>query len=247
MFFEQFSSAFETLRAAAKSSSLGRSGERCARLCLFRKSLLLLIPILQSKSAIKATALPEPVEGGPASVQKVIEVLSKNFKLIQNYTLRTILIFFLLATTACSYRMRIASRPQTPIFIAMPINDSAAEPVSQLLYDALVGTFQRQGYDVASWPQQAYVLKTTVQYLTPTQHFISQDVVLLHKLVQLKAICSLYNFRKELVLEKTFTFEAIISKALAPLQQDAYMVHSLGGMLERHIQIIEQTFRRHLQ
>ena len=148
---------------------------------------------------------------------------------------------------ACSHRVRIASRPQTPIFIAMPINDTAAEPISQLLYDALVATFQRQGYDVATCPQQGYVLKTTVEWLMPTQHFISQDVVLLHKLVELKAICSLYNFRKELVLEKTFIFETIISKALAPLQQDAYTVHSLRGMLEHHIQIIEQTFRRHLQ
>jgi hypothetical protein len=184
-----------------------------------------------------------------ASLSLSAEVLSEMYRGVRTKKTHLIFftLFFLIILPGCSYRMRIAKPPQTPIFIAMPINDNAPEPISQLLYEALVSTFLQQGYDVVARPQQGYVFKTIVQYLTPTQHFISQDVVLLHKLVEFKAICSLYNFRKELVLEKTFTFETIVSKALAPLQQDAYTVQSLCGMLERNIQTIEQTFRQHLQ
>jgi hypothetical protein len=163
--------------------------------------------------------------------------------------LRSFFMFFLTLIVGCSsgYQVRIAKQPQTPLFISMPINDSSEQPLAPSLYNALVSHYQKRGYRLVDQKSQGYVLKTTIQGLTPTQHFISQDVVLLHKLVELKVTCSLYNFANTVVAEKTFIFETIISKAQAPLQQDAYTMYSLRGMLEHQLQMVEQFFRQYLQ
>ncbi|MBM3886291.1 hypothetical protein FJ364_00015 [Candidatus Dependentiae bacterium] len=161
--------------------------------------------------------------------------------------LKIVIFFILFLITGCSTRVRIATRPQTPLFIAMPINDSAVEPIEQLLYDVLLKNFQTRGYNLVSSQKQGYVLKTTILSLMPLQKFISQDVILLNKLVELKINTSLYNFKNELITQKIFAFETIISKAKVPLQQDAYTSYALHGMLEHHIQIIEQYMRQYLQ
>ncbi len=160
-----------------------------------------------------------------------------------------ILVFLCALTVGCNapYRIRCAPRPQTPIFIAMPINDCAVEPIGQLLYSVLVQQLQQRGYELANTPDRGYVLRISVLSLAATQHFISQDVVLLDKLMELNVTCRLYNFRNELVKEKLFTFETIVPKTQTPLQQDAYTSYYLRSMLEHHVQSIEQTFRPYLQ
>ena len=164
--------------------------------------------------------------------------------------LRFVALLSLTILTACNpyaYRLRVVAPAQIPLFIAMPINENAAEPIGQIMYDKLISHFQQRGYALVAQPVQGYVLKTTIRSLKTIQQFISQDVILLHKLIELNAECSLYNFGNELIKEKNFIFETIISKAAAPLQQDAYTTYALGDMLERHLQIIEQTFRPYLQ
>lgn len=145
------------------------------------------------------------------------------------------------------YRLRAVPRPQTPLFIAIPRNNEAIEPIGQQLYNELIKYYQERGYHLVTTPQQGYSLHTLVTSLRTAQRFISQDVVLFNKLITLELLCTLRNFRGEVVKEKSFTIEGLIPKAHAPLQQDAYTFYYLHVMLERHIHKIEQTFRPHLQ
>lgn len=163
--------------------------------------------------------------------------------------LRFFLLYLIVSVIAgCSInKIRIAAKPQTPFFVAMPINDGVPEPIGPAFYHKLIEYLEHRNYKIVTKPNQGYILKTTIHSLTPIQHFISQDVVLLHKLVELKATCSIYNFAHTLIAEKTFCFETIISKAQSPLQQDSYTMYTLHGMLEHQLQSVEQFCRRHLQ
>ena len=164
-----------------------------------------------------------------------------------NASLRFASLIMLFLTNACGYRLRIAKPPTTPLFIALPVNDKAVEPIGQLVYDIFINHFAQCGYTLVDLPGRGYTLKTVVQYCNAKQHFISQDVVLMNKLVEVKLICELYNFGNSLVAEKSFMLETIVSKAQLPLQQDAYTNYDLRAMLERHAHIIEQAFRPYLR
>lgn len=164
--------------------------------------------------------------------------------------LRHLLLLFLnLWSAGCNtpYRIRAVPRPQTPLFIAIPRNNEATEAIGQQLYSELIKHYQERGYHLVNTPQQGYSLQTFVTSLRTSQRFISQDVVLFNKLITLELLCTLHNFRGEVVKEKSFMIEGLIPKAHAPLQQDAYTFYYLHVMLERYIHKIEQTFRPHLQ
>lgn len=129
----------------------------------------------------------------------------------------------------------------------MPLNEREALPLGPLLYDVFIQYFAQRGYTLVSDAVQGYVLKTTIERLDTKQHFISKDVVLLNKLVEISLVCGLYNFRNELIKEKKFIFYTIVPKALIPLQQDIYTHFYLRGMLEHNMRSIELFLKPYLQ
>lgn len=144
------------------------------------------------------------------------------------------------------YRLQRQQPPQTPIFVAMPVNNHVAESVGPLLYDAMIKHFQRRGYLLVDTAPQGYTLRTTIDALSTTQRFISQDIVLLDKLTELAITCGLYNFRNERVKEQRFVFEIVVPKSQAPLQQDAYTNYHIQQMLAKNLALVEQAFKPYL-
>lgn len=166
-----------------------------------------------------------------------------------NKKILNIAFLIILPIQGCSkYRIQIDTKnPKIPLFIAIPINDSSEYPLSQELFASLSSCYKKNGYKLTNKNSYGYTLKTMIESVTPTQYFISRDVVLLHKLIAIKVTCSLFNFNNINIAEKIFTFEIIISKAQSPLQQDLYTTHMLRDMLERRVTVIEQFFRKYLQ
>ena len=144
------------------------------------------------------------------------------------------------------YRLQRQQLPQTPIFIAIPVNNHVAESVGPLLYDCIIQHFQRRGYKIVADNHQGYTLRTTIDALSIAQRFISQDIILLDKLTELTITCGLYNYNNTLIKEKTFVFETIVPKTQAPLQQDAYTNYHIQQTLKQNLDTIEQAFKPYL-
>lgn len=144
------------------------------------------------------------------------------------------------------YRLQRQQIPQTPIFIAIPVNNHVANSIGSLLYDAMIVHFQQRGYVLSDNTYNAYRLCTRIESLSVSQRFISQDIVLLNKLTELVVTCSLYNFCGELLHEKTFVFETIIPKSQYSLQQNAYTKYYMQRMFEYNLSSIEQVFKPYL-
>ncbi len=158
-------------------------------------------------------------------------------------------LYFFIA--GCGWQVRVVSpvgiAPFTPVFIAMPRNEGAIESLSNTLYVALLKCYQSRGYRVMGRPKDGYILRTVIRSFSPIKHFVSRDVVLLHKLVKISLDCSLYNFRGVCVAKESFDCDTLISKPRDPLLTDTYMMYAMKDSLELYSSTIEQAFQKYFR
>jgi len=157
-----------------------------------------------------------------------------------------ILFFFLSACQlrrgGSTYCMR--KHINTPIFIELPGNDNVFENISTLVYDSLVSHFQRIGYKVVSSASSAYSLRVTIKSLDPVQKYVSPDILLFHSTVKMELFCELLNYRKEVVTQRSFSFDRLISKPKNPVLNSDFLNYEYKRLMWSAAPKIEQYFKK---
>ena len=130
-----------------------------------------------------------------------------------------------------------------PLFIKMPANTLVFENISHLLHTTLVYHFKRVGYPLAQQAHDGYTLALSIKALTPTQKYVSPDVLLFHARLKLELTCELYNFNNLLIKQKTFCFSTLISKPINPILNSSFLDFEYKKLFERAAPKIEQYIR----
>lgn len=130
-----------------------------------------------------------------------------------------------------------------PIFIQQPKSIHVFENIAPLLYDTFIAHVERVGYRVVDRPCDGYTVAFTIKSLEPAYKYVSPDIVLFNTTVQIIIVCTLLNYRQEVVTQKEFTGTKLISKPRNPIQQsdithDAYM-----KLLQNLVPTIEHYLR----
>lgn len=158
---------------------------------------------------------------------------------------------FLLLLPACQLKRggstyRLRGRVSTPIFIEMPQNNNVFENVSGLIYESLVSHFQRIGYKVLDKPNSAYSLQVIIKSLEPIQKYVSPDILLFHSSIKLVLSCQLLNYRKEVVAQKDFNFDRLVSRPKNPVLNSDFLSYEYKRLMLHAAPKIEQYFRKFL-
>jgi hypothetical protein len=159
------------------------------------------------------------------------------------------IILLALLLPACQLRRggatyQLRERIKTSIFIELPSNSNVFENISSLVYESLVSHFQRVGYKVVSNQSSAYSLRITIKNLEPIQKYVSPDILLFHSTVKLELYCQLLNYRKEVVAEKTFYFDRLISKPKNPVLNSDFLNYEYKKLMWNAAPKIEQYFKK---
>lgn len=142
-------------------------------------------------------------------------------------------------STYCVHKSR-----RIPIFIELPGNKNVFENISSLVYDSLVSHFQRVGYKVVSASSSAYALRVTIKSLEPVQKYVSPDILLFHSTIKLELLCQLLNYRKEVVAERVFSFDRLISKPKNPVLNSDFLNYEYKRLMWLAASKIEQYFKK---
>lgn len=146
-------------------------------------------------------------------------------------------------TTISDFAIRKA---HIPLFIGMPNNPLVFDNFSPVLYQGLHHHFLRIGYDLVNSSRDGYTLRIQIKKLEPSQKFVSQDVVLMHSVINCQLECTLLDFNKHNVAGKTFFFSALLSRSKNPILNSDFTDFEYKRLSERAAPKIERFFRPYL-
>ena len=141
----------------------------------------------------------------------------------------------------------VQAEDYVPIFFCMPQSSFVFENIAPLVYEEMLGHFQRVGYDVASKLKDGYVLRTSIKKLEPYQKYVSPDILPFYVEIKLEIFCQLYDYSDKLVSEKSFYFSTLISKPRKPILTSSFLRYEHEKLLRRDIHQVEHFFRPFLQ
>ena len=140
----------------------------------------------------------------------------------------------------------ISTKDYMPLFVAMPRNQFVFENISPIVYQSLCNHFKRIGYSLVDNNNNSYNLHIKIISFSPTQKFISPDILIFHSTIKLELECKLYNLNKKLLKQKTFYFSTLISKPRNPILNNSFLNFELQKLMNKAAPRIEQYFRASL-
>lgn len=162
---------------------------------------------------------------------------------------RQLLPFFciVIMLSGCSYRSiryNLDHRLRAaPLCIAMPDNPLVFEDIAPLMYQALWDHFQRVGYRLSTKSSQAFVLQLTLRNLESVDKLISPDIQPYGFRTILTVNCKIFCPDKQLVGERTFTFNKWVYKPAEPRNFRDYLVFFYKQLCETAVVPIDHFTR----
>lgn len=158
------------------------------------------------------------------------------------------LLSLLLIVNGCgNVKIRFIRPPQQKLFIDFPFNDKTPFPIEKILYKKLLKFYKERGYQLTNKAMCDVILTSTVNHFIDKQRFISRDIILLNKLIELSINFQLTTKSGSLIKNETILFETILSKSLNPQEEWLYSSHYVQSMLDSKLLRIEQKFRKYLE
>lgn len=163
---------------------------------------------------------------------------------------RNVFILLLFLFSNCARQSTVSDlevkKNHIPIFITMAKNPLVFENVSPLIYQTFHHLFMRIGYIPVGSSKDGYTLRVKIKKLDPIQKFVSQDIILMHSIIQTELECTLLDFNQRIVAEKTFFHSSLLSKSKNPILNSSFSDMEYQKLFERIVPKIERFFRPYL-
>jgi len=161
-----------------------------------------------------------------------------------------VLISFILLFSSCATKKFsknvVTKNIKYPVFISMAENSLVFENISPIFYENLFRHYLRLGYKLSTEKESAFNLSVKIKNLSPTENFISRDLLIYNVRVSMLVECKLFDLNNNLIKKKKFELSRLVSIPDDPLNNSSYFDFEYKHLIFNLVVKIEQYFRNYL-